>query len=338
MASTGSFWLILAVVALALAFDYINGFHDTANSIATTVLTGALSIPWAILLAASLNFLGAFMSKAVATTIGKGIVDPSKINLETVMAALIGAIIWNLLTWWKGLPSSSSHALIGGIVGAVAARHGFGDFHWAGLKLIGLALLLSPIMGFVVGHLTMVTTFWIFRRSAPGKLNRWFKIFQVLSASFMALSHGGNDAQKTMGLITMALVAGGFVVPEGGSFPIPFWVVAACAAAMALGTAAGGWRIIKTVGRKVLCLQPVHGFAAETSGAAVIFVATALGAPVSTTHVISSAIMGVGSSQSIRGIRWSIVKQIVSAWILTLPASALMAALVSWAILYIFPK
>ncbi len=328
-------WLIWVLVITALLFDYINGFHDTANSIATTVLTGALKIPWAILLAASLNFLGAFMSEGVATTIGKGIVDPSKVDLPTVFAALLGAIIWNLITWWKGLPSSSSHALIGGIVGAVVARHGFGNFHVAGLKLIALALLFSPIAGFIVGNLTMVATYWIFRKTAPGKLNRWFKVFQVVSASLMALSHGGNDAQKTMGLITMALVAGGFVVPEAGAFPIPFWVILACAASMGLGTAAGGWRIIKTVGRKVLTLQPVHGFAAETSGAAVIFAATAFGAPVSTTHVISSAIMGVGSSQGLKGVRWSIVKQIVSAWIMTLPASALMAGLISWGLKFI---
>ncbi len=325
-----SVWLIWVLVGTALIFDYINGFHDTANSIATTVLTGALRIPYAIFLAASLNFVGAFMSKGVATTIGKGIVDPSKVDLQTVFAALIGAIIWNILTWLKGLPSSSSHALIGGIVGAVAARHGFHNFHLAGLKLIAIALITSPILGFIVGHLMMVVTYWLFRRTAPSKLNRWFKVFQVLSASSMALSHGGNDAQKTMGLITMALVAGGFVVPQGGAFPIPLWVVVACASAMALGTAAGGWRIIKTVGRKVLSLQPVHGFAAETSGAAVIFAATAFGAPVSTTHVISAAIMGVGSSQGLKGVRWSIVKQIVGAWVLTLPASALMAAAVSW--------
>jgi inorganic phosphate transporter, PiT family len=328
--ASASLWIIWTLVLMALAFDYINGFHDTANSIATTVLTGALSIPWAILLAASLNFLGAFMSKAVATTIGKGIVDPSKIDMQTVMAALVGAIIWNLVTWWQGLPSSSSHALIGGIVGAVAARHGFGNFEMDGLKKIGIALLISPILGFLVGHLMMVATYWIFRHTAPTKINRWFKFIQVLSASSMAISHGGNDAQKTMGLITMALVAGGFVKQEGGHFPIPFWVVASCATAMALGTAGGGWRIIKTVGRKVLALQPVHGFAAETSGAAVIFAATAMGAPVSTTHVISSSIMGVGSAQGLNRVRWNVVRQIVSAWILTLPASALVAAAVSW--------
>jgi PiT family inorganic phosphate transporter len=324
-------WLIVVVVAVALCFDYVNGFHDTANAIATTVLTGALSIPKAIFLAASLNFIGAFMNEAVATTIGKGIVDPHTIDLSTVLAALMGAIAWNLLTWWKGLPSSSSHALIGGIVGAVVARHGWSVFHIGGLKLIALALLLSPIFGLIVGHLFMIGLYWLFRRTSPGRLNRVFKILQVLSASGMAISHGGNDAQKTMGLITMALVSGGYLtIPAGTHFPVPFWVVVACAGAMALGTAGGGWRIIKTVGRKVLTLQPVHGCAAETSAAAVIFVATAFGAPVSTTHVISSAIMGVGSAQGITSVRWNIVKQIVFAWILTLPASALIAACCSW--------
>jgi PiT family inorganic phosphate transporter len=326
-----SLWLMVVVVAAALFFDYVNGFHDTANAIATTVLTGALSIPKAIFLAASLNFLGAFMNEAVATTIGKGIVDPHTITLPTVLAALIGAIIWNLMTWWKGLPSSSSHALIGGIVGAVIARHGWTVFHFTGLKLIALALLLSPILGMIVGHLSMIALFWIFRHTSPGKLNRIFKVLQVLSASAMALSHGSNDAQKTMGLITMALVSAGFyTIPAGTHFPVPFWVIVSCALAMALGTAGGGWRIIKTVGRNVLTLQPVQGCAAETSGAAVILLATALGAPVSTTHVVSSAVMGVGSAQGLTGVRWNIVKQIVFAWILTLPASAFIAAFFSW--------
>lgn len=326
-----STFLILAVVVVALAFDYVNGFHDTANSIATTVLTGALSIPKAIFLAASLNFLGAYLDKAVATTIGKGIVDPHTIDLSTVLAALIGAIIWNLMTWWRGLPSSSSHALIGGIVGAVVARHGFSVFHAKGLQKIILALILSPIAGFIVGTLFMVALYWIFKDVRPGKLNQGFKFIQVLSASAMAVSHGANDAQKTMGLITMALASGGFIP----TFDVPGWVVFACAFSMAMGTAAGGWRIIKTVGRKVLSLQPVHGFAAETSGAAVILAATAVGAPVSTTHVISSAIMGVGSAQRMRGVRWNVVKQIVYAWVLTLPASALLAAVCSWGTLWL---
>jgi PiT family inorganic phosphate transporter len=317
-----SWWLLGAIVLTALLFDYVNGFHDTANSIATTVLTGALSVPMAIFMAASLNFLGAFMNSAVATTIGKGIVDPSAISLKVIWAALLGAIVWDIITWWQGLPCSSSHALIGGIVGAVIAENGTRVFEIRGLEKIGLALLISPFLGLVVGHMFMVSLMWLFRHTAPGKLTRSFKVIQIFSAASMALSHGGNDTQKTMGVITMALASAGFLP----SFDVPFWVILICATAMALGTAAGGWRIIKTVGRNLLVMQPVHGFAAETSGAAVIFAATAFGAPVSTTHVISSAIMGVGSAKSLNGVRWNIVRQIVQAWVLTLPVSALLGA------------
>ena len=318
-----SLWLLGAVVVLALAFDYINGFHDTANSIATTVLTGALSIPKAILLAASLNFAGALMSKGVATTIGKGIVDPKVVSLQVILSALLAAITWNLLTWWWALPSSSSHALIGGLLGAVFAEHGYGKFESAGIWKIGIALFTSPIVGLFAGYFLMVAITWIFRHSRPTKVNRFFKIFQVVSASSMAISHGENDAQKTMGVITMALASSGLI----DSFKIPLWVMLACATSMALGTAAGGWRIIKTVGRKVMVMHPVHGFAAETAGAATIFAATAFGAPISTTHVISSSIMGVGMVRSLAGVRWSIVRQIVSAWIMTLPTTALLGAL-----------
>ena len=323
-----STWLMASVVILALAFDYINGFHDTANSIATTVLTGALSVPKAIFLAASLNFAGALMSKGVATTIGKGIVDPKVISLHVIIAALLAAITWNLLTWWWALPSSSSHAIIGGLIGAVFAEHGFGKFEIAGIKKIGIALFTSPIVGLLAGYFLMVAITWIFRHSRPTKVNRFFKIFQVLSASSMAISHGENDAQKTMGVITMALASGGFI----DSFKIPLWVMLACATAMALGTAAGGWRIIKTVGRKVMVMHPVHGFAAETAGAATIFAATAFGAPISTTHVISSAIMGVGMVRSLKGVRWTIVQQIVSAWVMTLPVTAILGALLVYLI------
>lgn len=318
-----SIWLLGTVVCLALAFDYINGFHDTANSIATTVLTGALSIPKAILLAASLNFAGALMSKGVATTIGKGIVDPKVVSLQVILAALVAAITWNLLTWWWSLPSSSSHALIGGLIGAVFAEHGFGKFEVAGIKKIGIALLTSPIVGLLAGYFLMVAITWIFRHARPTKVNRFFKIFQVVSASSMAISHGENDAQKTMGVITMALASGGYI----DSFKIPFWVMIACASAMAFGTAAGGWRIIKTVGRKVMVMHPVHGFAAETAGAATIFTATAFGAPISTTHVISSSIMGVGLVKSLKGVRWTVVQQILSAWMMTLPTTAILGAM-----------
>jgi PiT family inorganic phosphate transporter len=316
--------LVWAIVAAALLFDYINGFHDTANAIATTVLTGALSVGKAIFLAASLNFIGALLSKAVATTIGKGIVEPTVVTPQVVLAAILGAIIWNLLTWYYGMPSSSSHGLIGGIIGAVIAFQGFGSFKVEGLKMIGLALLISPILGLLVGYFSMVAIYWIFRHSSPGPLNKWFRIIQILSASAMALTHGGNDAQKSMGVITMALVSGGVL----NSFHIPLWVVIACAASMALGTAGGGWRIIRTVGRKVIGLMPVQGFAAETSGALVIFAATHFGAPISTTHVITSAITGVGTARRLKAIRWGVVQQIVFAWVMTLPCSALFAGVI----------
>jgi PiT family inorganic phosphate transporter len=316
--------LIWAIVVAALLFDYINGFHDTANAIATTVLTGALSVGKAILLAASLNFIGALLSKAVATTIGKGIVEPTAVPPLVVLAAILAAIIWNLITWYYGMPSSSSHGLIGGIIGAVIAFQGFGSFKVEGLKMIGLALLISPILGLLVGYFSMVAIYWIFRHSAPGPLNKWFRMIQILSASFMALTHGGNDAQKSMGVITMALVSGGYL----STFHVPLWVVIACAASMALGTAGGGWRIIRTVGRKVIGLMPVQGFAAETSGALVIFAATHFGAPISTTHVITSAITGVGTARRLKAIRWGVVQQILFAWVMTLPCSAIFAGVI----------
>jgi inorganic phosphate transporter, PiT family len=326
---------VIAVVVVALAFNYINGFHDTANAIATSVLTKALSMTMAILMAAVLNLAGAFVSEAVADTIGKGIVDPQAVTHGVVMAALLGAISWNVLTWALGLPSSSSHALIGGIIGATVLAHSswtnvggtiglgvnYGIFKAPGLEKILVALVLSPVLGFVVGLLLMVVLSWLFRAWAPSLLNRWFRILQVGSAGFMAFSHGGNDAQKAMGIITMELVAAG-ILP---SFHIPIWVKVACAASMALGTALGGWRIIKTIGRNVVELKPIHGFAAETGAAAVIQIATHLGAPISTTHVISSAIMGVGSSRRVSAVRWKVVGNIITAWVLTIPASAIMA-------------
>jgi PiT family inorganic phosphate transporter len=324
--------LLWAVVLTALFFDYVNGFHDTANSIATTVLTGALSIPMAIFMAAGLNFAGAFLNEAVAKTMGRGIVAPEVMTLGTILSALLGAIIWNLLTWWFGIPSSSSHALIGGLVGSAIGQGQFYALEFRGLAKIGLILVVSPILGFAVGHLFMIGLMWIFRRTAPSKLTRSFKVIQILSAASMALSHGGNDTQKTMGIITMALASSGVIA----DFHVPLWVIVACASAMAMGTAAGGWKIIKTLGRGVMELQPVHGFAAETSGAAVIFAATALGAPVSTTHVISSAIMGVGSAQRMNHVRWKIVWSIVQAWLLTLPITALISAAIAYLLNLVF--
>ena len=323
------------VVALALAFDFINGFHDTANAIATSVLTQALSIRNAILLSASANFIGALVWTGVAKAVGKGIVDTNAVEGDQVLviSALIGAIIWNLLTWYKGLPSSSSHAIIGGLVGAAIVRSGYQtlNFSYAGLGHIFLWLVISPILGFFVGIIAMSLVAHLFQHRAPYKLNRWFLRLQAISAGFMAFSHGANDAQKSMGVITLAMVNLGYM--SAGDFAVPTWVKVSCATAMALGTAAGGWRIIKTVGRKVIGLQPVHGCAAETSAAIVITAATHFHAPVYTTHVISSAVMGVGAAKSLKGVRWGIIKQIVAAWLMTLPVAAMLGG-IAYAVLH----
>lgn len=318
--------LLGSVVILALAFDFINGFHDSANAIATSVLTRALSMRNAVLMAAGMNFIGAVIWTGVAKTIGKGIVDPSTVvglsGQILVLAALVGAIAWNLFTWWKGLPSSSSHALIGSLIGAAVASRGIGVLNPHGLGIIFAFLIFSPIIGFVAGGFLMVLVMNIFAQHSPSKLNRHFKVLQIISANFMAFTHGSNDAQKSMGVITMALV----VAFPAMSFAVPMWVKVSCATAMAIGSAAGGWRIIKTVGKKVMGLQPVHGFAAETAAALVVLTSTLLKAPVSTTHVISSSIMGVGSAKGISSVRWGIVGQIVLAWLMTLPVCALLGA------------
>ncbi|HET6453221.1 MAG TPA: anion permease [Armatimonadota bacterium] len=315
------------VVVLALSFDFINGFHDSANAIATSVLTRALSMKNAIMLAAVLNFIGAMIWTGVAKTIGKGIVDPrlvaGKQGQMLILAALLGAIAWNLFTWWRGLPSSSSHALIGSVVGAGVAARGIGVLNGHGLAKIFGSLVFSPIIGFIAGSFLMIVIMNVFAQQAPSRLNRHFKLLQVVSASFMSFTHGSNDAQKSMGIITMALV----VAYPAMSFHVPTWVKVSCALAMALGSAAGGWRIIKTVGKKVMGLQPVHGFAAETAAAGVVLAATLLHAPVSTTHVISSSIMGVGSAKRLSDVRWQIVGQIVLAWLMTLPVSAGLGAM-----------
>lgn len=326
--------LLLTIIG-ALAFNFITGFHDAANAIATSVLTRALSIRNAILMAAGLNLAGGLISVAVATTIGKGIVRSEYVTPHVVLAALVGAIVWNLITWLLGLPSSSTHALVGGVVGAAAAS-GFrshaqnGIIVWQfpysmyvpeGLTKVFVALLISPIAGFIAAWLFMVLLYHVFGRVPPRKLNHPFRRLQVLSAAFMAFSHGTNDAQNAMGLITMALVASGYLA----SFVVPVWVKLVCAAFMALGTAAGGWRIIRTIGRNIMELQPIHGFAAETSAASVVQACSHLGAPISTTHVISSAIMGVGVSRRLSAVRWKVVGNILGAWILTMPMAALVA-------------
>jgi PiT family inorganic phosphate transporter len=313
--------MLVLVIAAALAFDYINGFHDTANAIATCVSTRALSIRSAIVMAAVLNFAGAMISTKVATTIGKGIVDAGDITQMVVLAGIAGAIIWDLVTWYWGLPSSSSHAIIGGLMGAVIAHAGTAALHWAGLKKIILSLVLSPVVGTLIGFIFMVIVLWSFRQRAPDTLNRAFRRLQVLSAAFMAFSHGTADAQKSMGVITMALVSYGALT----TFEVPTWVKVACAVAMALGTAAGGWRIIKTVGKDFVKLQPVHGFCVETASAGVILGAASIGMPVSTTHVITSTILGVGLSKRLTAVNWMVAYRILWAWVLTIPASAMVA-------------
>ncbi|HEX5773380.1 MAG TPA: inorganic phosphate transporter [Geomobilimonas sp.] len=313
--------MLILVIAVALIFDYINGFHDTANAIATCVSTRAMSVKWAIIMAAGLNFAGAMISTKVAATIGKGIVDANNVTQMVVLAGVVGAIIWDLITWYYGLPSSSSHAIIGGIMGAVIAHAGTAALHWAGLKKILLALVISPILGTIIGYIFMLLMMQIFRNSSPYGLNKGFRKLQIVSAGFMAFSHGTADAQKSMGVITMALVSYGMLP----SFDVPTWVKIACAVAMALGTAAGGWRIIKTVGHDFVKLQPVHGFCVETASAGVILGASALGMPTSTTHVITSSILGVGLSKRITAVNWNVAYRILWAWILTIPASALVA-------------
>ncbi len=318
-----AFMMLCLVILAALVFDYINGFHDTANAIATCISTRALSVRSAIIMAAVLNFAGAMISTKVATTIGKGIVDASNVTQTVVLAGIAGAILWNLITWYYGLPSSSSHAIIGGLMGAVFAHAGITALKWAGLKKIIMALLLSPILGTIVGFIFMLILYRIFRNSAPSGLNKNFRRLQVASAALMAFSHGTADAQKSMGVITMALVSFGTLK----TFDVPWEVMVACATAMALGTAAGGWRIIKTVGHDFVKLQPVHGFCVETASAGVILGASAFGMPTSTTHVITSTILGVGLSKRLTAVNWNVAKRILIAWVLTIPASALVAYL-----------
>lgn len=314
---------LMAVVALAIAFDYINGFHDTANAIATSVSTRALRPSHAIGLSAAANFVGALTGTAVATTIASGLVDEGLIDLGVVGTALVGAIAWNLFTWRLGIPSSSSHALIGGLLGASAAAAGLAAWNVEGIVYkVLVPLVSSPLIGFGLGIAAMVILLNLFRRANPKVLNGQFRRAQVASASFMAFSHGSNDAQKTMGIITLALVTAGAI----DEFVVPLWVILVSATAISLGTAAGGWRIIRTMGTKVVKLDPVHGFAAETTAALVILGASRLGVPVSTTHVISSAIMGVGSATHFRAVRWIVARSIGIAWVLTIPAAGLVAA------------
>jgi PiT family inorganic phosphate transporter len=313
--------LLILVIATALIFDYVNGFHDTANAIATCVSTRAISVKGAICMAAFLNFAGAMVSTKVAGTIGKGIVDKDNVTQLVVLAGVVGAIVWDLITWYYGLPSSSSHAIIGGLVGAVMAHAGMNALQVAGLKKIVLALIISPVIGTIMGFVFMLAIMWMFRSASPGPLNKGFRRLQVVSAAFMAFSHGTADAQKSMGVITMALLSYGTIT----TFEVPTWVKLACAIAMGLGTAAGGWRIIKTIGSDFVKLQPVHGFCVETASAGVIMGAASIGMPVSTTHIITSTILGVGLTKRISAVNWKVAQRILVAWVLTIPASALLA-------------
>ena len=320
---------LVFLVALALAFDFMNGLHDAANSIATVVSTGVLKPQHAVAFAAFFNFLALFVFQLkVASTVGKGIVDPSIVDHSVIFGALVGAIAWNGITWWAGLPSSSSHALIGGLIGAVVAKAGVGPLIGSGIGKTVLFIFVSPALGFLLGSLLLVLVSWAARRTPPARIDRWFRRMQLVSASLYSLGHGGNDAQKTIGIIWLLLIASG---ASGASDPVPAWVIVACYVSIAMGTLLGGWRIVKTMGQRITKLKPVGGFCAETGGAITLFVATGLGIPVSTTHTITGAIVGVGATRKMSAVRWGIAGGIVWAWVFTIPASAFMAAVAWWA-------
>ncbi|MBN8510905.1 MAG: inorganic phosphate transporter [Burkholderiales bacterium] len=324
------FWVLALLVVLALVFDFMNGFHDAANSIATVVSTGVLRPPTAVAFAAFFNVVAIFVFQLkVAATVGKGIVDPGVVDQYVVFGALVGAIAWNLVTWWYGIPSSSSHALIGGIVGAAVAKAGTGPLVLAGVLKTVAFIVVSPTLGFLLAALIMLAVAWICRRRSPLHVDNWFRRLQLVSAGMYSLGHGGNDAQKTIGIIWMLLIAAGSVAATDASPPA--WVIWSCYLAIGFGTLFGGWRIVKTMGQRITKLKPVGGFCAETGGALTLFLASGLGIPVSTTHTITGAIVGVGSMRSAATVRWGVAGNIVWAWILTIPASALVAALAYYA-------
>jgi PiT family inorganic phosphate transporter len=328
-------WIVVLLVFLALMFDFINGFHDAANSIATVVSTGVLKPTQAVVFAAFFNFIALFVFHlSVAATIGKGIVVPGIVDTHVVFGALVGAITWNLLTWFFGIPSSSSHALIGGIVGSVMAKAGTSALLLAGVMKTVVFIFVSPMLGFLLGSLMMLLVSWVFVRTTPSHVDKWFRRLQLVSAGAYSLGHGGNDAQKTIGIIWMLLIATGYVSAQD-TLP-PFWVIFSCYAAIACGTLMGGWRIVKTMGQRITKLKPVGGFCAETGGAITLFLATALGIPVSTTHTITGAIVGVGSIRRASAVRWGVAGTIVWAWVLTIPASAFVAAVAYAVSLVIF--
>ena len=331
-----AFWVVALLVILAVAFDFMNGFHDAANAIATVVSTGVLKPQQAIVFAAFFNVLAiAIFHLNVAATVGKGIVMPGVVDHHVVFGALIGAIFWNVVTWWYGIPSSSSHALIGGIVGAVIAKSGAGSLIASGIGKTVLFIFLSPLLGFLLGSLLMVLVANLCRRTSPLRVDNLFRRLQLVSAGLYSLGHGGNDAQKTIGIIWMLLIATGYA-GAGDKLP-PAWVIWACYLAIGAGTMFGGWRIVKTMGQKITKLKPVGGFCAEAGGAITLFLATALGVPVSTTHTITGAIVGVGSVQRASAVRWGVAGNIVWAWIFTIPASAFVAGVFYWIGLAILP-
>ncbi|WP_420477089.1 inorganic phosphate transporter [Noviherbaspirillum sp. ST9] len=323
-----SIYTLAFLIALALLFDFMNGFHDAANAIATVVSTGVLKPQHAVAMAALFNVVAIFFFQLkVASTVGKGTVEPAIVDHYVVFGALVGAIFWNVLTWYYGIPSSSSHALIGGLVGAAVAKSGTSALISSGLIKTISFILLSPLLGFVFGSILMVIVSWLFVKSTPRRVDKWFRRMQLLSASLYSLGHGGNDAQKTMGIIWMLLIAAGYSTSKDA---LPAWVIISCYAAIGLGTLFGGWRIVKTMGQKITKLKPVGGFCAETGGAITLFLATSLGIPVSTTHTITGAIVGVGSAKKMSAVRWGVAGNIVWAWIFTIPASAFVAAIAWW--------
>jgi PiT family inorganic phosphate transporter len=324
-----SMYVLVGLIALALIFDFMNGFHDAANAIATVVSTGVLKPQTAVAMAAVFNFVAIFvMGVHVAATVGKGTIDPNVVDQYVIFGALVGAIIWNIVTWIGGIPSSSSHALIGGLVGAAVAKSGTGALVGGGLLKTVMFIVISPVMGFILGSIMMLIVSWLFVKSTPRKVDTWFRRLQLASAAAYSLGHGGNDAQKTIGIIWMLLIVAG-VSTTADTAP-PLWVIVSCYTAISLGTLFGGWRIVKTMGQKITKLKPVGGFCAETGGAITVFIATFMGIPVSTTHTITGAIVGVGSAQKMSAVRWGVAGNIVWAWIFTIPASAFMAAVAWW--------
>jgi len=327
-------WIVIGLVLVALAFDFMNGFHDAANSIATVVSTRVLTPYQAVALAAFFNFAALFVFHLnVATTIGRGIVDQGVVDHYLIFGALIGAISWNLITWWYGIPSSSSHALVGGLVGAAVAKAGTWALIPSGILKIVAFIFISPLLGMLMGALLMLAVSWLFVRATPSRVDRWFRRLQLVSASAYSLGHGGNDAQKTAGIIWMLLIASGYLAAKD---PIPYWVVIACYVTIALGTLFGGWRIVKTMGQRITKLKPVGGFCAETGGAVTLFATAMLGIPVSTTHTITGAIVGVGAAQHASAVRWGVAGTIVWAWILTIPCSAFIAGIAWWLATHLF--